>query len=104
MQLFLRAWGEVSRKKNPAQMLDQASLPWFAELNRGLKDELTPAQFDERMRANLAQLNELAEQIIDKALTAYPQLNATAIRTRIMEQRAAASTQKTATTEQMLFA
>jgi flavin-dependent dehydrogenase len=104
MQLFLRAWGEVSRKKNPAQMLDQASLPWFAELNRGLKDELTPEQFDERMRANLVQLNELAEQIIDKALTAYPQLNATAIRTRIMEQRVAASAQKIAVTEQMLFA
>jgi flavin-dependent dehydrogenase len=104
MQLFLRAWGEVSRKKNPAQMLDQASLPWFAELNRGLKDELTPEQFDERMRANLVQLNELAEQIIDKALTAYPQLNATAIRTRIVEQRASANGQKIAVTEQMLFA
>jgi flavin-dependent dehydrogenase len=104
MQLFLRSWGEVSRKSNPAQMLDQASLPWFAELNRGLKDELTPAQFDERMRANLVQLNQLAEQIVDKALTSYPQLNATAIRTRIMEQRASAvEIQDVATSEVMLF-
>jgi hypothetical protein len=104
MQLFLRSWGEVSRKSNPAQMLDQASLPWFAELNRGLKDELTPAQFDERMRANLVQLNQLAEQIVDKALTSYPQLNATAIRTRIMEQRASAvEIQDVATSEAMLF-
>jgi flavin-dependent dehydrogenase len=104
MQLFLRSWGEVSRKSNPAQMLDQASLPWFAELNRGLKDTLTPAQFDERMRANLVQLNQLAEQIVDKALTAYPQLNATAIRTRIMEQRSStAEPQQVAMSEAMLF-
>jgi flavin-dependent dehydrogenase len=104
MQSFLRSWGEVSRKSNPAQMLDQASLPWFAELNRGLKDELTPTQFDERMRANLVQLNQLAEQIVDKALTAYPQLNATAIRTRIMEQRSsAAEPREVAMPEAMLF-
>jgi flavin-dependent dehydrogenase len=104
MQLFLRSWGEVSRKSNPEQMLDQASLPWFAELNRGLKDELTPAQFDERMQVNLVQLNQLAEQIVDKALTAYPQLNATAIRTRIMEQRAGAvEPHKGASPEAMLF-
>jgi flavin-dependent dehydrogenase len=104
MQSFLRSWGDVSRKSNPAQMLDQASLPWFAELNRGLKDELTPAQFDERMRSNLIQLNQLAEQIVDKALTAYPQLNATAIRTRIMEQRASAvEPHEAAIPEAMLF-
>jgi flavin-dependent dehydrogenase len=104
MQSFLRSWGDVSRKSNPAQMLDQASLPWFAELNRGLKDELTPAQFDERMRANLVQLNQLAEQIVDKALTSYPQLNATAIRTRIIEQRASAvEPDKAAIPEAMLF-
>jgi flavin-dependent dehydrogenase len=105
MQLFLRSWGEVSRKKNPAQMFDQASLPWFAELNRGLKDTLSPAQFDERMNANLLQLSQLAEQIVDKALTEYPQLNATAIRTRIMEQRtASAAFENVAAPEQMLFA
>jgi hypothetical protein len=56
------------------------------------------------MRANLVQLNQLAEQIVDKALTAYPQLNATAIRTRIMEQRASAvEPYETAIPEAMLF-
>jgi flavin-dependent dehydrogenase len=105
MQLFLRSWGQVSRKHNPAQMLDQASLPWFAELNRGLRDELTPEEFNARMTANLAQLNLLAEQIIDKALTQYPQLNAGEVRAHL--QAANAGAQPTPSeipmAEEMLF-
>jgi hypothetical protein len=33
------------REAKPAVMLDQASLPWFAELNRSLNDTLDDAQF-----------------------------------------------------------
>ncbi|MEP7102317.1 MAG: NAD(P)/FAD-dependent oxidoreductase, partial [Burkholderiales bacterium] len=36
VQTFMREWSSFSEKKNPAVMLDQASLPWFAELNRSL--------------------------------------------------------------------
>jgi flavin-dependent dehydrogenase len=103
MQMFLRSWGEVSRKNNPAQMLDQASLPWFAELNRGLKDDLNSEQFDERMKQNLRQLNLLAEQIIDKALTEYPQLNAGAIRARLLTDQPN-QVKQIAVNEEMLFA
>ena len=36
---------------NPAVMLDQASLPWFAALNKSLLDRLDDAAFRERIRA-----------------------------------------------------
>jgi flavin-dependent dehydrogenase len=81
MQQFLRAWGEVSERKNPRQMLDQADLPWFHELNRGLRDNLDAKQFNARMQENLAQLNALAKEIVARATQEYPMLNAAEIST-----------------------
>jgi flavin-dependent dehydrogenase len=70
MQTFLRAWGEHTQAtvKNPAHMLDQASLPWFAELNRGLRDELDDDAFDARLAQNVALLERLASEITGLAL------------------------------------
>jgi flavin-dependent dehydrogenase len=79
MQLFLRAWNLVSIKRNLPHMLDQASLPWFAELNKELRDELTDAQFAERIDKQLLQLNELAAEIVVTVLRDYPQLDASAL-------------------------
>jgi flavin-dependent dehydrogenase len=79
MQLFLRAWNLVSVKRNLPQMLDQASLPWFAELNKELRDALTDAQFAERIDKQLLQLNELAAEIVTTVLRDYPQLDACAL-------------------------
>lgn len=76
MQKFLRAWGEVSERKNLRQMLDQADLPWFHELNRGLRDNLTPTEFGARMKENLVQLNALAAEIVARATSEYPMLDA----------------------------
>jgi len=73
MQGFLRAWGEhtmpppraASDGPRPtARMLDQASLPWFAEMNRGLRDPLDDAGFRARIRANVALLEDLAAEIV----------------------------------------
>ena len=51
VQSFMRAWSRVSgRDYNPPQLLDQASLGWFAALNRGLTDKLDGPGFDARMR------------------------------------------------------
>ncbi len=50
MQKLMREWGKVSAKRNRAVMLDQANLDWFAELNRGLRDELDDAGFKARLR------------------------------------------------------
>jgi hypothetical protein len=76
MQQFLRAWGEVSERRNAAVMLDQASLPWFHELNRGLRDTLEGAAFDQRIAENIQLINSLAEQTFAKAIADYPLLAA----------------------------
>lgn len=79
MQLFLRAWNLVSAKRNPPRMLDQASLPWFAQLNKELRDELSDAQFAARMDAQLLQLQALAAEIVVAAVRDYPSLDASAV-------------------------
>ena len=75
MQLFLRDWSAVSKQHNPAQMLDQARLDWFAEMNRGLTDPLDDAAFKQRMDAMLTQLDGLAQEIVTRATTDYPSLD-----------------------------
>lgn len=72
VQALLRAWSQVERPVNPPRMLDQAALPWFAELNRSLRDPLDEAAFDARMRRNAALLHELAAEIVVRARTTAP--------------------------------
>jgi flavin-dependent dehydrogenase len=79
MQNFMRAWSQVSSKRNDAVMLDQASLPWFAELNRGLRDELDEAGFRARIVEGVALLETLAREIVARALQGYPQVDASAV-------------------------
>jgi flavin-dependent dehydrogenase len=80
MQDFLRAWDAGGRTPDVARLLDQSSLPWFAELNRSLNDTLDKAQFDERLRLNLAQLDALALQIVAHAHSTQPGLDDSAVR------------------------
>ena len=50
--------------RDPAVMLDQAALPWFAELNRSLTDRLDDdAAFRERIRGSTRQMRALAAEI-----------------------------------------
>ena len=80
VQLFMREWSRVSgRDHNPAQLLDQASLPWFAELNRGLTDKLDGAQFDALMAQSGRMLNELAAEIVERATSQHPDLDPAAV-------------------------
>jgi flavin-dependent dehydrogenase len=79
MQLFLRQWSELSRRDNPPVMLDQWSLDWFRELNRGLRDRLDDAQFPERVRSTTAQLSDLAQEIVETACAECPELDARAV-------------------------
>ena len=48
-------------------MLDQADLPWFAELNRSLLDPLGDAAFRERIRFSTRQMRSLAAEIAARA-------------------------------------
>ena len=57
----------AAERGNPAVMLDQASLPWFAELNRSLLDRLDDAAFRERIRHSTRQMRSLAGEIARRA-------------------------------------
>lgn len=75
MQKFFSQWGDISDRKNPRQMIDQANLPWFRELNRSLTDELTASEFSARMKQNFVQLDALAKEIVERATHEYPALD-----------------------------
>jgi flavin-dependent dehydrogenase len=70
VQETLRAWA-ASRPSasvpNPAQMLDQASLPWFADLNASLLDTFDDAAFRARIRTSTRLLRTLAREIVERA-------------------------------------
>jgi flavin-dependent dehydrogenase len=85
MQDFLRAWSGVSHKRNPAAMLDQAALPWFAELNRSLNDRLDDEAFKVRVRTSAAQLRALASEIIGRTTRNHPGLGSEALRALLAE-------------------
>lgn len=72
VQLLLRAWAEAAPPGNSAQLIDQASLPWFAELNRSLKDTLDRESFKTRLRENHTLLMSLAAEILDRARPVVP--------------------------------
>jgi flavin-dependent dehydrogenase len=80
LQTFMREWSRVSEKRNEAILLDQAALGWFAELNRGLQDDLDDAGFKARLRETTAQLQALAAEIVLLALADHPQLDAARVR------------------------
>ncbi|MFM9928039.1 NAD(P)/FAD-dependent oxidoreductase [Variovorax sp. H27-G14] len=76
VQTLLRHWSGVSERANPAVMLDQAAMPWFAELNRSLKDTLDDAGFRARIRAATVQLRQLAGEILERARAADANVDA----------------------------
>jgi len=73
VQKLLRAWSQAARAANSPRLLDQAALPWFAELNRGLADPLDDHGFDARVRRHATLLHELAAEIVARAAPAVPQ-------------------------------
>ena len=70
MQALLREWSAarpLETVPNPAVMLDQASLPWFAALNKSLLDSLDDAAFRERIRHSTQLMRTLAAEIAERA-------------------------------------
>jgi hypothetical protein len=80
LQKLMREWSCLSAKRNGPHMLDQASLDWFAELNRGLRDVLDDAAFKARLRETTAQLKALGAEIALTALADHPQLDVSEVR------------------------
>jgi len=85
MQKVMREWSRASAKHNRPHMLDQASLEWFAELNRGLRDPLDDAGVKARLRETIGQLKALAAEIALTALADDPQLDVSEVRTLLGE-------------------
>ncbi len=90
VQQLLRAWSDVSPRRNRAVMLDQASLPWFAALNASLNDTLDDSAFRQRLQASVGQLRQLAEEILQRALACDPAIESAALR-RLLEQKVASA-------------
>ena len=70
VQALLRAWSAsrpTERLANPAVMLDQAALPWFAALNKSLLDVLDDDAFRARIRFSTRQMRALAAEIALRA-------------------------------------
>jgi flavin-dependent dehydrogenase len=99
VQAFMREWSRLSPKRHAPDMLDQAKLPWFADLNRSLNDHLDEQGFRERIRQNTALLNALATQIVERALAQCPQLDASEVRRLLV-----GAPLNPVITQQMLFA
>ncbi len=83
VQPFLRAWGGVSQRRNPAVMFDQASMPWFKALNGSLNDKLDDAAFRARIRQSTRLLTALAQELLDRGCSEHAGLDGTALRTAI---------------------
>ena len=69
MQEFLRAWHDATpdQAASAPRLLDQSAIPWFAELNCRLEDQLDTRAFLQRLRDNIAQLETLAREMREQA-------------------------------------
>ncbi|WP_082367743.1 NAD(P)/FAD-dependent oxidoreductase [Piscinibacter sakaiensis] len=83
VQDVLRDWSAVSRRPNPAVMLDQAAIPWFVELNRSLLDTLDAPALRARLREATERLRTLAEELREHVLDEHPGLDDRALRAAI---------------------
>ncbi|HSE12917.1 MAG TPA: halogenase, partial [Rudaea sp.] len=72
MQLLLRRAAGSETGTNVARMMDQHSLPWFAELNRGLTDRLDESALEQRIRDNAAMLHSLAAEMLARVQAIDP--------------------------------
>jgi len=69
IQRLLRAWAASGPHPNPARMIDQASIPWFAALNGELGDRLGRVGLEARLARNDRLLHRLAAEIVAAAGT-----------------------------------
>jgi hypothetical protein len=76
MQQLFRDWNAVDPGRSQREMLDQCSLPWFAELNRGLHDVLDEAGLIARLHDHVELLEALADAIVLHAIRSDASLHA----------------------------
>ncbi|MGQ0801519.1 MAG: NAD(P)/FAD-dependent oxidoreductase [Pseudomarimonas sp.] len=78
--------GDWTRKNSAVEaaeaapvFLDQASIGWFAELNRALQDPADNTRFRERIRANGVTLQRLAAELVAEAKGRHPHIDTAAV-------------------------
>ncbi|MEO7056753.1 MAG: NAD(P)/FAD-dependent oxidoreductase [Caldimonas sp.] len=107
VQALLRDWSATrprSASDNAAVMLDQASLPWFAELNASLNDHLDDAGFRDRIRQSTRQMRALAAEIAERSQAkGWGADGASALRAALDAGRSFDAPVRRATAEPMLF-
>ena len=64
----------LPRRSKFGWSLDQTALPWFVELNRGLRDRLDETGFRTRMSENVERLQRLGAELAELALQDDPAL------------------------------
>lgn len=72
VQLFFRAWGGVSARRNRPCLLDQAGLAWFDRLNRDLAPVLDDSAFVGRIALSVSQLESLAAELVGRVIAEHP--------------------------------
>jgi hypothetical protein len=86
-----RGFGREATPRAAPVMLDQASVPWFVELNRSLADTLDDAAFRARVAEAADRLLALARQLLERAEAEWPDLDAAALRAVLAGRTPAAS-------------
>ncbi len=79
VQNHVRAMCQHSRKRNHPILLDQASLPWFVELNGSIADQTDNAEFGVRLKDTAVRLRALATEILDRTTSEYPRMDCGAL-------------------------
>ncbi len=93
VQALLREWsarrgyGRESTPRAAPVMLDQASVPWFVELNRSLDDRLDDVAFRERLAEAADRLLALAGQLLERAEAEWPAIEAPLLRAELAGRR-----------------
>jgi len=82
-----RDWGRTHAARATPVMLDQASVPWFVELNRSLADTLDDAAFRERIASGADRLLALAGQLLERADAEEPGLEVPELRALLAAHR-----------------
>jgi hypothetical protein len=77
MQALLRQWGRLNTAPlvPDGRNLDQSIIGWFREMNRALHDSLDDAAFAARIRANVARMEALAAEILERARLGHPDID-----------------------------
>ncbi len=80
MQAFLRGWGErnvaAGTEGSPldGRFLNQHNIEWFYEMNRALHDMLDSPAFEQRIRDNVARMEWVAAESLQRARETYPDI------------------------------